>query len=301
MYDQLVLPIPPPYEQNEINRWENAGWDPSLLNRRLEKLGNIAIKVPWDLEHQIIFGRQMRNVEEKSETLNLTDEAKEVIPYQSTRLILSQEQQSRLQNEGYNIYRNVIVLPAYHSIADFQADKFLLQENQKGDQDINNQQLGVLLRHKIIVPTDINPENALDTAVRLANRETFKAARQELYAWQEDIISRGFSVGDAATRLDELLRQYNNQVREATNRYVERLLYTVARVGLNTLRTVVSPDGLSVYDAADSILSVVEFARTEHRDVEPGESKPAAMLYEANRVLEGNWLMRVKRSLYQIF
>ena len=205
MYDRLVVPTCPA-EQSEIDRWTARGWDPKVQQKRLEKLGEIAVRVPWDLEHQIIFGTQMDNIKDKSETLNLSQE----IPYKLTILILSQEQQSKA---GFGVN----VLPAYHSIADFEADKFLLEEDQRGDQHINNQRLGLLLRHIIDIPTDVNPENAFDTAVKLAEKDSFKAARRELYAWQEDIISRGFSVEDAARKADELVKQYNDKVREAAS------------------------------------------------------------------------------------
>jgi hypothetical protein len=125
MYDRLVVPIPP--GESEIGRWRRSGWNPELQEDRLKHLGDIAIRVPWDLEHQIIVGRQMKNIEDKSETLKLTDELKDVIPYELSRLTLSRE----VEQQGKA--KNVNVLPAYHSIADFEAERLLQEESPIGN------------------------------------------------------------------------------------------------------------------------------------------------------------------------
>ena len=52
-------------------------------------------------------------------------------------------------------------------LADFEAESLLQEEkNQVGELEIDK--LGLLLRHNILVPADVNPEEAFDTAVNLA-------------------------------------------------------------------------------------------------------------------------------------
>jgi len=65
----------------------------------------------------------------------------------------------------------------------------------------------------------------------LANKHAFKTARQSL-AGQEEVISRETKPEVAATKMDELVGQYNDLVKEATRKRAEPLMYTVLSAAL---------------------------------------------------------------------
>ena len=49
MHDVLVFPSPA--SDDDLTRWEEAGWDPELLALRVTQLGDAAVTIPWD--HQL--------------------------------------------------------------------------------------------------------------------------------------------------------------------------------------------------------------------------------------------------------
>jgi hypothetical protein len=298
MYDRLVVHTCAP-----VQGWTANKWDPKLQDKRLKKLGDIARSVPWDIEHQIMFNKEMRLVADKFKSLEKTREdgadQDEDLP-DDIKYSVSAEMIAREKIKVYG--EDINIVPAYHSIPNFEAQRLLQEEDQIGNPAINN--IGLLLRHNILVPADVNPDDAFDTAVKLAKKRAFQAERHELYTWQENMISGGTPVEVAAIKFDELLRQYNDQVKETTNRNHEHLMYTVLLGALpliggfvhdGTISAVVQ-DGTLPLAAASTIVTGVQFMRTERIDFNPGESKPAAMFYEANKALEGDFLEKLKRG-----
>src|SRR5215831_5220874 len=155
-----------------------------------------------------MFNKEARLV---ADELMSRDKAKTLpdgIGYKITQGMITQEIMEQV--------RDVNVTPAYHSIADLEAQRLLQEKDQIANPAIDN--LGLLLRHKILVPTDVNPNDAFKRAVNLAKEKKFQDARHELYAWQENIIAEGTPVEDAAAKMNELVEQYDDQVKETTNK-----------------------------------------------------------------------------------
>lgn len=49
MYDHLVVPVPPPGDTAEWDRWEEPenGWEPKRQGELLDALGPVVTRVPW--------------------------------------------------------------------------------------------------------------------------------------------------------------------------------------------------------------------------------------------------------------
>src|SRR6266436_8644595 len=47
LYERLVVPVPPPDDPQELNRWERRRWDPKRQAELLKILGSVAETVPW--------------------------------------------------------------------------------------------------------------------------------------------------------------------------------------------------------------------------------------------------------------
>jgi hypothetical protein len=84
----------------------------------------------------------------------------------------------------------------------------IIKEDLKMSIIRNKINLGLLIRHNTSVPTAINPENALDKAVKLGNKVSYKAPRYELYLRKEDIISKRFSAEDASRGVEDVSTLY---------------------------------------------------------------------------------------------
>ena len=288
MYNHLIFPIPPSYDANQIKRWKDEGWDPNLLNKRLEDLQDIAIKIDWDIEHRNIFGGGMDEFKSYSDKIRLEKDLEKTIPYAFTRILLtlSETVRTKIEMNNYNL-DNITILPAYHSILDFEADKLLKEINYendgkdlKGDDDLyvnENPYLGLLLRHKIIVPSDINLQNALNDAIKLAKKDSFNEARKELYTWQDEIASRGIPAIDAAKKMDEMIYQYKGHVKDAKIKYAEKLAYTVIPITVKVANIISTGIG-DVYSSAETVISFTQFGKNFKELLKGPVVKPGKML-----------------------
>src|SRR5262249_34693041 len=113
------------------------------------------VGIEWDRDHQIMFNKEARLVADK---LMSRYEAK-TLPDSIGENITS----GMIRKEIKDRVRDVNVTPAYHSIADFEAQRLLREEDQIWNPAIDN--LGLLLRNKILVPADVNPDDAFNRAV----------------------------------------------------------------------------------------------------------------------------------------
>src|SRR5262249_22500109 len=61
LYDRLVIPTPCNDEDRE--RWTMKGWQPDLLDQRLETLGPLAVRAAWDEVQQKNFQKRMEQLD----------------------------------------------------------------------------------------------------------------------------------------------------------------------------------------------------------------------------------------------
>jgi len=85
LYDRLVIPVP--YNEKDRQRWATEGWDPDLLDKRLETLGDLAVPSKWDEVQQQAFAQRMENF--RLDAKNIVE-----LPYQVTRMILADRTES---------------------------------------------------------------------------------------------------------------------------------------------------------------------------------------------------------------
>jgi hypothetical protein len=274
LYDRLVLPVP--YNEEDRQRWRKANWDPDLLDKRLETLGDLAVRAAWDQVQQQTFHQRMEQLEKvRFDTKNIVKNAKEALPYQATRMILAEQKPITLP-EGVS---HVAVVAAYQSQKDFEAD-FVLKE--QGD---SKAFLGLLLGQKIAVPaTKEEPHEALMSAINLTRTAEFKQKRRSLYKWQEDVVANGIDPQNAIKEMDQLIDDYNSCVKKAVKKVYYKYAFTVAGIVLPGLAgAFVNP-----LASAGAFLTIMQFALFDKKPVvSAGESEPAAMFHDINRI--GKW------------
>lgn len=60
MYDRLIVPVPPPGDRAEWERWEAEGWDPSRQRELLSVLGPVVRQVEWNQLRRDVWERNYR-------------------------------------------------------------------------------------------------------------------------------------------------------------------------------------------------------------------------------------------------
>lgn len=270
-YDRLVFPFPP--DETERKRWHDKGWKPELLDARLDLLGDLAIKVPWDKYRQDLFSSSIQRASA------LAADADTVMPtstaYQMTRRILAQDDKLVLPRG----VAKVVAVAAFHSLDDLKAE-FLLD----GDRS-DPKCLSVLVRNRIAQPKfSEDPDTALKLAVALSRDREFRAKRRVLYEWQESMIQQGIAPGRAMEGLEDLVDQYNELVKKVDQKVVYRLVFTIIAVGLTLAGPLLAGQLASIpfaIAAASSGLQLARFATLDRSAVvQAGEAAPAAMFHQ---------------------
>jgi hypothetical protein len=274
-YDRLVFPFPP--DETERERWRTERWDPELLDARLERLGDLAIKVPWDKYRREQFSTSMQRVSA------LAADAETAIPksaaYQMTRRILAQDERLVLPHG----VAKVVAVAAFHSLDDLKTE-FLL-DGDRSDPKL----LSVLVRNRIAQPIfSDDADRALELAVALSRDREFKAKRRALYEWQESVIWREIAPGRAMEGLEELINQYNDLVKKADQKVTYRLIFTVIAVGLTMAGPLLAGPLAGIPFALAAASSGVQLARFATLDrsavIQAGEAAPAAMFHQIDRL-----------------
>ncbi|MCW8929409.1 MAG: hypothetical protein OQL19_04110 [Gammaproteobacteria bacterium] len=214
MYDRLIFPVPP--NEEERNRWKNNNWKPDLQSKRLEVLGKRAIKIKWDKYRQEKFTNQMDGV------LAIAEDSNTIIPgsdaYQMTRIILSQDDNI----QAYRGSSKAIVAAAYQSINNLRKS-YILKEHEKDDSA-----LSICIRNRLVMPVFTSDEEKnFELALELSADNDFANKRRALYTWQEKIANENINLVDALDELEDLIQQYNENVKKAEKNVINKFFVTV--------------------------------------------------------------------------
>jgi len=264
LYDRLLIPFPP--NDTERKRWEKNLWKPKILDQRLSQLGNLAIKVPWDKELQEKYQKKMEHLKQ----IKFEGEG---IPFGVTKMILAQSEPKDLPED----VSRVDVVSAYQSEEDIRADFIINNTPNK------NSHLAFLLGQKIVLPTDANPEVALDKAIKLAKKPYFKEKRRSLYEWQNDIIEYQNYDEIALKEMDLRIKGFNQCVQTAVKKFYYKFAFTIGTFVL----AMVGGAFLNPWVTASSILSVIEFMTLDKKPViQAGKNEVAAMFHTIKKKLK---------------
>lgn len=242
LYDRLVVPHPP--DEAERARWRTMGWVPGRLDARLELLGDLAIRVPWDAwrrgqfqaryaaargardDVQVLAGA-MAAAEGQGRQFDLERDAMYV-----TRMVLTDAGSMALPDDLKAVLRvrqdlaDVAPVAAYPSAAAFKHDY------RPTLRPTTPEHLGFLLAHRFLVPRLAGrPErDTLKEAVALARDEEFRALRAAMYAWQATVIERGLTEQQALDEMDTYVRKYNARVQREFKQTVARYVFTAFKI-----------------------------------------------------------------------
>jgi hypothetical protein len=283
LYDRLILPYPEDDEERAVWESEERQWDPALLDRRLEALGELAEPVPWNERKRRQFKDELSAVRSKKaleqvklDVSDMHDEIQKALPYQLTRRMLKQGA-ARPSFAG----AQPVVVAAYRSWADLRAD-YLLEPGPSSTEAA----LALLVGRRFAVPADDrDPEAVLVDAIALAKQSDFKKKRRALFEWEDQVFAgrQPLSPEEALEELTAKAEDYNDYVRRAAKRVRVKLAFTVGSAALATVGSLLTGNPLPL---AGATLSLVQFATLDRLPaIEARDAAAAAMLHDVHEVL----------------
>lgn len=260
LFDRLIVPVMTPQaDRNERFYWIQKGWDPDLQIRRLDDLGELAVRRLWDKHRRGVFRTRLEQ---------LKAEQREVDSKQVTRMILAEEP----AETGPDV-DGVTVVPAYSSSAAMARD-FPISDVQD---HIRAQ--AYLLSRRLAVPKSSNPK-MLKRVVKLSHDRDFRAKRAELFDWQTAAFQNGWSPEEAVIRVSDMSERYNEIVKDAVGRVRWKFAFALFGIGLGFLT------GGPIGAGAAASLSLVQFVKFDHKpDIQPGSTAPAAVFHDVDQKL----------------
>lgn len=268
MYDRLVLPYPGDTAERE--RWQQEGWEPDLLDDRVEALGPLAIKANWDNDAQRDYQQWMEKLSKvEFDKRNILEERQNPTPFDMTRFVLAL--QPRDLPDGV---LDITQVAAYPSEMDLKAHFQLEMAPDERERD----KLGYLMAHRLAIPDDRDPEKALAAAIKLSKEnKKFRENRQALYRWQEEVLIKHVPVERAVNTMDMMVREYNEAVEAAVGKVYYKFAFTLAAIGLSLA-------GAGLFNplvTGSALLALVKFAKFDSTPaVEAGVNAPAAMFHD---------------------
>lgn len=261
LYDRLVMPVLTEQpDRAERPYWEARGWDPDLQEKRLQTLGDLVVKRPWDAALRHRFRDRWAQLQAER------GDAQEIDALHLTRRILADEK-VRDKPRGAP---HVEVIAAYNS-SQALAEEFRLGEAADGPLATQ----AVLVARRLAVPAYARAESTLAAAIELSRDRSFRAKRRALFDWQLQMAQRGVAPADALELLCEKTEAYNAEVRAANRKVHLRWAFAVCGMGLGFAR------GEPLIAGASAMLSLVQFATLDRQPaIEPGDAAPAAMFHD---------------------
>lgn len=174
MFEKLIFPTPDGEE--EYQRWTEQDWEPELLHKRLEQMGEFAEQVPW-------------NDARRAQWSDFMKEGELIDGFCATRSVLAKS--------------DAHVVAAYQSVSELRKKYALTPSHDK------TAALCVVLRVPFMDPVNnLCPEAALDKALILAKDWQYIKKRQALYDWQDHITSKKeFSTSQALEHIQDLISE----------------------------------------------------------------------------------------------
>jgi hypothetical protein len=227
IYDVLVFPSPDTDE--EFQRWEGKGWDPALLARRVNQLGDHAVVCPWTEHLRAGWEHQWHSLPE--DVRNHPESA-----FTTTAGMIAEQQLIMLMGaEDDRFSQAMLDQPKVHSaferfeastrarqeplelVTAFQTEFDVAALTGTRSQGMSQARFGgferdgIRLRFQLETPEEAD-ERTLQRTLDLIKDEDFQKARRRLWSW-EMTLRPSPDPRELAAGLDALVADYNKAVR----------------------------------------------------------------------------------------
>ena len=240
LFDRLVIPEPPENDKNQYKRWIKAGWQPHQLQETVDRLGDLAIPVPWDqalrdkwrAEFQVLADAERATLRMSMAADALADfqDIKRADPSQSSMCVTRRVIAKKLEG-GFGaldpladeaLYRkikaididpaaNIETVVGYGSYATFSKE---IPIDVTHPATSTEESAALLFGWDFLVPEDSDLDDAtlLDRAIKLSRQSEFRDSRRRFHDWRRRLILKRVGVETARSEMNRCLSAYNQIV-----------------------------------------------------------------------------------------
>jgi hypothetical protein len=229
LYDRLVFPTPT--DEADRCRWEDEGWNPGLLDQRLQELKGLVHTVPWTPELRAQWSARwdrMRAIGRDSEQLAMA-----LTPF------------TIATSAFFDAVPPPVMIAAYQdpsvAIADIELAELdtLARATQPHHRDPAGEQwadlqrkIGVLFERRLEMPRIANPQKAYEKAIEVAHMPNFQRMRRSLFEWEDRVITAGWSAEAATRELNVLVNEYDAFTRMQFGQTWKRRVFHAVQIAL---------------------------------------------------------------------
>jgi hypothetical protein len=227
LYDRLIFPTP---TRDSIRNWP-VEWNAEWQEHRLEQLRGLVHWWGWDGQVRDEWRRRWQDIKEIADVVENPE-------YNLTMQVLAEAAQQEVENSP----SAPVIMAAYQSketaFRDYEVTPDTAADRQVGDdaQEDLQRRVAALFETRLLIPDDDDAEECLSRAIQLARDPSYQQARRSLYAWQDDIMAKGWSPDQAIALFEERLDRHNELVQQHARQVVARRIWRIASfVGASTV------------------------------------------------------------------
>jgi hypothetical protein len=266
LFDRLIVPYPPPDDEEQYAEWAAAGWHPERLKETLSPLDDLAITVSWDKQLRAEWQSEYSSVRPSgraSARMNMARgaafDAKNIKSAPAdkpakyvTRMVLANKLNAQADDDLFQKIRKIFAIDptadiesvvGYGSYAKFH-EEVPIDETQAPNPLAGDAAL--LVRWEFLVPedSDLTDGELLKRAAALSRKSEFRDSRRQFHEWRRKLMARGVSVETALSEMNRCLVIYNDIVTKTRWRSRALTALQVAAVAVPLVGLVFPDPGL---------------------------------------------------------
>jgi hypothetical protein len=234
LFDRLIIPYPPPDDEEQYAEWVGAGWHPERLKETLAPLEDLAIAVPWDKqlraqwqkEYSSLTPSRRASVQMKMARGAAFDASSiKSAPANGsskfvTRMVLANNLNAQADDELFqkiksrlaiNPLAEIESIVGYGSYARFQ-EEVPIEETPEPNPMAGDAALLVTWEFLVPEDSDLTDAELLKRAAALSRNSEFQISRREFHDWRRKLIAKRVTVEAALAEMNRCLAIYNDIV-----------------------------------------------------------------------------------------
>jgi hypothetical protein len=240
LFDRLIVPRPPPDDEEQYAEWVAAGWRPEELEEKLAALEDLAIAVPWDEELRAEWRDEYRSKAPSGrastrmrlasgaafDAKNIKSAPADQPSKYLTRMVLANRINEQADDALFQKMRKIVGIDptaeiesvvGYGSYAKFQEE---VPIDETGAASPVAADVALLVKWEFLVPeeSDLTDGELLKRAVTLSRKSEFRDSRRQFHEWRRKLSARRVSVDAAVAEMNRCLVIYNEIVDKARRR-----------------------------------------------------------------------------------
>jgi hypothetical protein len=234
LFDRLIVPCPPPDDEEQNAEWVAAGWQPERLKEKLALLEDLAIAVSWDKDLRAEWRNEYRSLTPSAraatrmkmasgaafDAKNIKSSPADQPSKYVTRMVIANRLNEQADDALFQRIRKIVGIDptaeiesvvGYGSYAQFQKEVSIDESHPSNPLAAD---AALLVKWEFLVPEDSQLTDAelLKRAAALSRKSEFRDSRRQFHEWRRKLIAKGISVETAVSEMNRCLAVYNDIV-----------------------------------------------------------------------------------------